>query len=167
MVGIGRLVAKQVAVGAGVAQAGVALAAALPHRERDRAIGVRRLESRDDPDEQVVGVVRILAALQHEGAEAQLVAHIGAREDLLLRQPVALARPVGRAQTAVVAVVLAEARELDEAAHEDVVAVDGLAGRAGVLGEHLAQLVIGEVRGQVFVFRQREGMVLGELGDKL
>ena len=80
---VGGLVAQQVALGARVMQGLVARAAALPHRQRHGAVGMGGADARDDVAEALVGKPRVLAALQDEGAKAEPVAFLHAREDAL------------------------------------------------------------------------------------
>ena len=127
MGGRGRLMAQQVAVGPGGAQVPVAFPRALPHRQRDGAARIGRLQRTNKLGKPLVGNSRILPALQHEGAEACLPARIGTGQNLLGSQAVALAGAVAAPDAAVVAVVLADVRELDEPAREHRVSVGGLA----------------------------------------
>ena len=128
--GVGGLVAQQVAVGAGVAQAAEAVAAALAQREGDGAVGVLALDVLDEAAEHLVGEPGVLAALQHEGAEAQAAADGAALEDLLGGEPVAI--DAGRAAYAAVeAVVAAVVADFDQSAHEDIASVDLVAHARG------------------------------------
>ena len=125
--GVGRLVAQQVAVGAGVVKRLVDLARALPHRQGDGAVAVGALDARHHVAEALVVEGAVLPALEHEGAKAQVVALLHARHDLLGTQAVALAARVGAPKPAVEAVVSAVTGDLDEAADVHRVAEDATA----------------------------------------
>ena len=139
MGGRGRLVAQQVAVGPGGAQALVAFPRALPHRQRDGAARMDRLQRAHHVGQPLVGRRRIFPALQHEGTEARAPARISAGQNLLAGKAIALASAVAAPDTAVVAVVLANVRELDEPASEHAVPVDGLARLPGAPGQLVGQ----------------------------
>ena len=129
------LVAQEVAVCPRFAQACVALAAALAYRERDGAVGVALVDGGHQCAEPLVVVPAVLAALEHKGAKAQLVARVSAAQHILGAQAVTLAGAVAGTQATVEAVVLADVGEFDEAAHEDLGAVVGLACRNGAPGQ--------------------------------
>ena len=114
--------AQEVAVGARVEKAPVYGALPLAHRQCERAVGKARFDLLCRAAEQIVGKAGVFAALQDEGAKAQLVACFAAAQDLLRREPVALGGAVRGAQAAVVAVVFAIAAELDQATDIDAVA---------------------------------------------
>ena len=166
MGGRGRLMAQQVAVGPGGAQVPVAFPRALPHRQRDGAARIGRLQVRHHAGQPFVGGRRIFPALQHEGAEACLPARSGTGQNLLGSQAVALAGAVAAPDAAVVAVVLADVRELDEPAREHRVSVDGLARLPGAPGQLVGQIRRAGVdeRG---VLVQGKGMLARELIHEL
>ena len=138
MVRVRRLVPEEVAVCAGGKEPLVAGPAALADGERDGAVRERGADGGDDIRHSVVREVRVLPALEHEGAEAQFVPGLAAGEDLRLVQAVALRAGVAAPDAAVAAVVLAEVGELDQAADEDAAAVGAVAHGAGAGKEVVA-----------------------------
>ena len=132
VVGVGGLVAQQVAVGAGVEEALVAVAAAFAEREGDGAVWELRADALHQGHHPLVGVVAVLTALQHKGAQSATVAEAAAFEDGVVVEAVAFGQPVVAPDAAVAAVVAAVVAELDEAAHIDGVAVDALGHLAGL-----------------------------------
>ena len=69
----GGLVAQKVAIRSRVVEVLVAFPRTLTQREGDGAVGVSLLDGAEKGSEPLVGEVAVLAALQDEGAEAQLV----------------------------------------------------------------------------------------------
>ena len=138
VVRVRRLVPEEVAVCAGGKEPLVAGPAALADGERDGAVRERGADGGDDVRHSVVREVRVLPALEHEGAEAQFVPRLAAGEDLRLVQAVALRAGVAAPDAAVAAVVLAEVGELDQAADEDAAAVGAVAHGAGAGKEVVA-----------------------------
>ena len=139
MGGRGRLVAQQVAVGPGGAQTLVTFPRALPHRQRDGAARMGRLQVAHHAGQPLVSRRRIFPALQHEGAEARLPPFLGAGQNLLAGKAVALTGAVAAPDAAVVAVGGADVRELDEPAREHAIPVDGLAHLSGATGQLVGQ----------------------------
>ena len=131
----GGLVAEQVAVGARVVELLVAFPRAFTQRQGHGAVGVICLDGAEEGSKPFVGEVAVLASLEDEGAEAQLIALGAGRENILLGEAVAVAVGVSRADAAVVAVILADIADLDEAADVDGIAVDGLSLFGGGGGE--------------------------------
>ncbi len=131
MGGVGSLVAQQVAVGSGLAEAAEAVVASFTKRERDGAVGKLPLDVAHDVAHNIVGKPGILAALQHKGAEAELAPRAAAVENLLLAEAVALHRQVAAPYSAVEAVVLAVVADFDKAAHEYLPPVHLVAHAAG------------------------------------
>ena len=82
-------VPEQIPVRAGVIQPLKALVSALTKRKRDCAVGVFLPYRAYDIAHHVVGIVRVLAALQNKGAEAEPVTVFTAGEYLLLAEAVA------------------------------------------------------------------------------
>ena len=121
-----RFVAEQVTVSPRFKEPLVAFPRPLPQREGHGAVGVCRLDGGEQGSEPLVGEVAVLAALQDEGAEAQLVALGAGRKNILLGEAVAVAVGVPRTDAAVEAVVLADVADLNQPADEHGVAVDGL-----------------------------------------
>ena len=120
---VGRLVAQEIAVGAGIEKALVALAGLLPDRERDRAVRERRADVPHDLTDAVVREIRVLAALEHERPKPEGMSLPAARQDLVLGETIARGGAVAAPDAAIVAVVPAIIGELDQAAHIDVRAV--------------------------------------------
>ena len=118
-----RLVTQQVTFGARLMQTLVALAASLAERQRDRAVGMRRMDALYNAAEHVVGEEGVFPALQNERAKSQLVACVRTFDDLVGGEAVAACGGVRPADAAVQAIVLAEARHLDEPAGEHLRAV--------------------------------------------
>ena len=118
-----RLVAQQVTFGARLMQALVAFAASLAERQRDRTVGMRRPNPADDAAQHVIGEPRVFPALQDKGTKSQLIAFICALNDLVGGKAVATRRCIRPTNATVQAVVLAEARHLDEPAGEHLRAV--------------------------------------------
>ena len=81
---VGGLVAQQVAVGPGLAQAAEAVASAFAKRKGDGAVGKLAPYRGHDVAHHFVGEPRILAPLQHKGAEPQPVARATAVHNLFL-----------------------------------------------------------------------------------
>ena len=100
--------AQQIAVRTRVEQGLIAFAAAFAQRKGHGAVGVARFERFDQRHEHRVGEKRILPALQHKGAKAEVIALIGALQDLLRRQPVAFDIPVASPDAAVQTIVFAD-----------------------------------------------------------
>ena len=123
--GVGRLVAKQVAVSTSLAKATETLLASFAEREGDGAVRIEPFDFRNPVAEHLVGKPDIFSALKDEGAESQLVARMATVEDLFLGQPVALCLLIAT-DSAVKAVVAAVVRNLDEAAEKDVVPIDAV-----------------------------------------
>ena len=129
--------AEKVAVSPCLKESLVALSGALTQGKGHGAIGVSRFDGGEQGSEPLVGEMTVLAALEDEGAESQLVALFAGREDVLLGEAVAVAMGISRADTAVETVVLADIADLNEAADVDGVAVDhqplghGLFGQVG------------------------------------
>ena len=134
-----RLVTQQVAIGSSRAQPLVAFPRALPHRQRDGAARMGRLQRAHHAGQPLVGRRRVFPTLQHEGTEARAPARIGASQNLLTGKAIALASVVAAPDTAVVAVVLANVRELNEPAHEHAVPVDGLTHLSGAPSQLVGQ----------------------------
>ena len=118
-----RLVAQQVTFGARLMQALVAFAASFAERQRDRAVGMRRMDALHNAAQHVIGEEGVFPTLQNERAKPQVIASVRAFDDLVGGKAVAARRCVRPADTAVQAVVLAEARHLDEPAGEHLRAV--------------------------------------------
>lgn len=131
MVRVRRLVAEQVAVCPGVIQGLVILPRHLSQGEGHGAVGVVGFDGPKEPAHAGNGKGSILAALENEGAKAQLIALGAAGENILVRQAVAVAVLVRPADAAVVAVVAAEVTDLDETAGVDLGAVNRLPRRPG------------------------------------
>ena len=123
MLRVCRFVTQQVAVRARVIKALIAAARLFADRQGDGAVGVTLPDRRDDLTNAVVGIIRILAALQDKGAISQRVALGTAGKDLIPAQPIALDASVLCAQTTVTAVVFAVIGELDQPAQKNSVAV--------------------------------------------
>ena len=134
--GIGGLMAQEVAVGAGIAQAAEAVASPFAQREGDGAVGIPALDLLYQLAQHFVREPGVLAALQHEGAEPQPVADLAALQYLLRRQPVAL-RQGRTSDAAVEAVVATMVAYLDESAHEDIASVNLVAHTRGLPEELL------------------------------
>ena len=88
----------------------------------------------------VVCIIRILATLQHEGAEAEPIAFSAAGQDFLLRQTVALRTAVAGADTAVVAVIFTVIGEFNQTADIDLVAIILPADFISFAGEQLVDV---------------------------
>ena len=118
-----RLVTQQVTFGARLMQTLVALAASLAERQRDRTVGMRRMDARDDATQHVIGEEGVFPTLQNERAKSQIVANVRTFDDLVGGKAIAARRGVRPTDAAVQAVVLAGARHLDEPAGEHLRAV--------------------------------------------
>ena len=131
--GIGAFVPQRIAVGPCILPAEVNLERTFPAGERDRAVRVCHLEFFHDPRQIVVPERGIFAALQDDRAEPESVTVIGGIQDLIFGQAVTLCVRIARADAAVIAVVLAEIGELDQAAEENPVSVaeEPASGRSG------------------------------------
>ena len=79
--------------------------------------------SADNSADFVIRIMRILATLQHEGAEAEPIAFGAAGQNFFLCQTVAFREAVAGADTAVVAVVFAVIGEFNQTTDIDLVAV--------------------------------------------
>ena len=119
----GGLVPQQIAPRTGIVIALIALARFLPDRKRDAAVRMLRSNRGDQFADFVIGVIGILAALQDKCPVAERIALFAAVENLLICQAVALCMAVARADAAVIAVVFAVVRKLDQAAQKDRIAV--------------------------------------------
>ena len=120
---VGGLVPQQIAVGARFEVSLITFARFFADRQRHGAVGITLFDRSDDITDQIIGIIRILAALQHEGAVPQRVALFTAGQDLVLAQAVTLGVGVPSAQSAVQTVIFAVRGELDQPAQIDRVAV--------------------------------------------
>ena len=120
-VGIRRLEAQQVAVGARLAPGERVLVAPLAEAQRDGEAEAP-LDLAHDVGDELPRQPRILARLHDERAVAERLRRRRALEDLAARQPVALRAAGAGAQAAVEAAAHAVVRDLGEAAQVDVVA---------------------------------------------
>ena len=122
---VGGFVAQKIAVGTRPEKREIAFIAPLAEREGNGTIGKFGLYTPDDPAEPLVGKPGVLSPLQHKGAKTEGIALTRAGKDLLACQTVALGFFVAPAQAAIKAVVFAIAADLDQSAHENLVAVSG------------------------------------------
>ena len=106
-------VAQQVAVGACCEIRLIAGTAFFADGQRNRAVGMLPADSADDRTDFVICLIKVLAALQHEGAKAKPVAFGAAGKNFLLRKAIALGKAVACTNAAVIAVVFAVVCELD------------------------------------------------------
>lgn len=83
MQGIRRLVPQEIPVRARFPQAAVAFLAPLSEREGDGAVGKTCFQLPKNVAEKLVGKMKILTALENEGAKAERVSLPGAGKDLL------------------------------------------------------------------------------------
>ena len=116
---IRRLVPKKVAPRPRIVQRLIELPAEFSDGHRHRAV---RPALRDAPHYMahlLLIIIRILSALQDEGPEPMLIAVRAASEDVLFIEPVSLHAAVAAADAAVITVVPADVRELDNAAEVD------------------------------------------------
>ena len=97
----------------------IAFPCLFPDRERDSTVRVSVFDSGHQAAQIVVPVKRILAALQNDGAESQLITLVGAGKDLFGTQPVSLRPGVGTSEPAIVTVIPAIAAELDQSAQKN------------------------------------------------
>ena len=82
------LVPQQITVGSGFIETLIALSRTLPDRKRHSTIRMRGLDVRNDPAEAIVSVMWILASLEDERPEPELISLVTACEYLLVRQPI-------------------------------------------------------------------------------
>ena len=115
--------AKQVAFGARLMQTLVAFAASFAERQRDRAVGVCRMDALYNAAQHVISEPRVFPALQDKGTKSQVVASVRTFDDLVGGKAVAARRCIRPTDATVQAVVLAEARHLDEPAGEHLRAI--------------------------------------------
>ena len=120
MLRIRRFMTQQITVGAGVIKSPVAFVRTLSDRKSEGTVRVAVFYGPDDIREYFVGIVTVLAALQHEGTEAEPVALVAAGKDLLFRQAVAGSILVASPYPAVIAVVSAVISELYKPPQIDV-----------------------------------------------
>ena len=121
--GIRRFVAQKIAVCPRGVELFKALSSALAKRQRDGAVRVGFANGTDDIHHALIGKVRVLAALQNEGAEAEVIAYLAALQDLFLGQAIALGIAVASANAAVQAIVFAVVGILDQSADIDLTGV--------------------------------------------
>ncbi len=104
---IRRFMAQEVAVGAGLEEALVALLGTFADGKGNGAVGVGAFDGSDDIFQFILGEITILPALKHEGAKAKAVPLAAAFQDFLLGQAVAFGMWVAPADAAVIAVIFA------------------------------------------------------------
>ena len=122
--GIGRLLPQKIPLRSGIKIRLIALPAFLPDGQGNGAVRMVSMDLRYQLAHPLIGIPRILAPLQHKGAEAQLAALPAAVQNLLLAQPIAPGVLITPADAAVIAVVLADVGELDEPPEIDLMTVD-------------------------------------------
>ncbi len=81
MGGVCCFVAQQVAIGTGLKEALVGVVRAFADRECDRAVRIAFFNVGDQAAQACVRIIRVFAALEHKGAEADLVAFLTAGQD--------------------------------------------------------------------------------------
>ena len=123
MLGRSRLVAQQIAVGTGIEQGLIALAATLAERKGYGTIGVFLAHRADDAAHTLVVKPAVFPTLHNEGAEAQRIAFVAAFQYLLVGQAVTHCRLIAAPQAAIKTVVLTVARQFDETTHKNLVAI--------------------------------------------
>ena len=128
-----RFVPQQVPVGPRVKQRLVRGPAPFPHRKGHGAAGPAGFDFPHQGAEPFVGEVRVLAPLQHKGAEPQPVPGLAAGQNLLLRKAVPLRPPVAPTDAAVQAVVFAVIGKFDQAPGVHPASEPGPGGRPGPL----------------------------------
>ena len=102
---IRRFMAQEVAVGASLEEALVALLGTLSDGEGNGAVGIGAFDGLDDIFQFILGKIAILPALKHKGAKAKAIALAAAFQDFLLGQAVAFGMGVAPADAAVIAVI--------------------------------------------------------------
>ena len=159
-------VAQQVAVGACIEISLIAGTAFFADGQRNRAVGMLPADGADERTDFVICIIKVLAALQHEGAKAQFVAFSAAGKNFLLRKAIALGKAVACTDTAVVAVVFAVIGEFYQPADIDLVAIVLAAELVGCAGQLLVDTVLctGQQRQQLSV---AQIMLIGELGNNI
>ncbi|EFY04579.1 hypothetical protein HMPREF9443_01451 [Phascolarctobacterium succinatutens YIT 12067] len=133
-------VAQQITVGACIEVCLIAGTAFFANGQCNGAVGMLLADGADDGADFVIRIIRILATLQHEGAEAEPIAFGAAGQDFLLRQTVAFREAVAGADTAVVAVVFAVVGEFNQTTDIDLVAVILTAEFISFAGEQLVDV---------------------------
>ena len=118
---IGGLVPEQIPVRPGVLPAAVDVIRPFPAGERDRAVRMRRLDLFHHTGDRAVAESGILAALQNDGAETEIVSVTCGRQDPVFAQTVALRFGIPGADAAVITVVAAVTGKLDQTAEIDLV----------------------------------------------
>ena len=116
-----RLVAKQIAVGSSAVPAFIYLTVPFAQRQGDGAIGPRGPDVGHEFLDPQSLVARQFAALQHKGAETDVVTLLAALHHLVVREHVAGNMGVALANAAVQAVVAAHIGDLDKSSHKDAV----------------------------------------------
>ena len=132
--------AQQITVGACIEVCLIAGTAFLADGQRNGAVRMLLADSADDSADFVIRIIRILATLQHEGAEAKSIAFGATGQDFFLCQTVACREAVAGADTAVVAVVFAVIGEFNQTTDIDLVAVIFTAEFIRFAGEQLVDV---------------------------
>ena len=128
---IGSLMPQQITIRAGVIKRLIALAAALAQREGNGAIREFPANGTHERDHTIIGETRVLSSLQHKGAKAECVTLLTALKNLLLAQSIPFRFSVASANAAVIAVIPAKVRNLDQAAQKNGLSVGFVLNRSG------------------------------------
>ena len=126
---VGSLVPQQIPVRTGTVIGEIALARLFADGQRDRAVRKARADTRHDRTDACIREERIFAALQNERAVAERVTFFTAGEYGIRIQAIPLHTGVAAADAAVVTVVFAIVRKLDQTAHKHGVSVNTSAHR--------------------------------------
>jgi hypothetical protein len=144
MSGIGGLVAKEVAIRPCAKEGLITCVGTLPQGKGYRAVRVGGFYGRHKIAENVIGIPEILPALEYIGPETQGIPNIGAAENFLFTQPVALNLIIIPAYPAVIAVVFTVIGKFDEPPNKDLVPVPLPAHFIGSIRQRVVILTINE-----------------------
>ena len=111
-----RFVAQKITVCTGLKVFFIALFRLFTDGKRDGTIGICFANSRHDLADTFIREIRVLTALQNEGAETERISLFAAGKDMLFLQAITLRAAVISADTAVVAVIFAVVRKLYKSA---------------------------------------------------